>query len=137
MTDMHLPGAAGVPAAEPTAQAVPSPVAPDHIPPAGRSRTRAVRAHTLAPAGRTAHIEVLTLHEAAAALRVSAQTVLRQIARGRLRGCKVGGQWRFTWAQIEAALAACEVNRARPEPENVMEIGFSRGAMAELERRRK
>lgn len=44
---------------------------------------------------------VMTAEEAARVLRVSAQTVRRECARGRLQHCRAGAQIRITHAQLE------------------------------------
>ena len=45
-----------------------------------------------------------TLSEAAAALRVSPKTVHRMLDSGRLRGMRLGREWRFTPEQIRGTL---------------------------------
>lgn len=45
--------------------------------------------------------EVLTIKEAADKLRVSADTIVREITRGRLEALKIGKQWRIELPALE------------------------------------
>ena len=47
---------------------------------------------------------VFTLNEACTYLRISRSTFNRQLAAGQIEGAKVGGQWRFRQAALDAIL---------------------------------
>lgn len=47
-------------------------------------------------------MQVLTLAEAAAFLRISPYTLREQVSAGKVPGAKVGGEWRFTDESLEA-----------------------------------
>ncbi len=66
------------------------------------NRTRASTRNAKTPA----MAEVLTLAEAAAYLRVSEEELLRLVAPGGLPGRKIGAEWRFSKAALQAWLAA-------------------------------
>lgn len=48
--------------------------------------------------------EVLTVEEVAAKLRVSEPVVRKLLRQGRLKGCKVGKEWRILESTLEAYL---------------------------------
>lgn len=50
--------------------------------------------------------QVLTADEAAALLRVSTKTLLREARDGRVPGKKIGRSWRFSRSELLARLAA-------------------------------
>lgn len=45
--------------------------------------------------------DILTLPEVAKNLRISIETVVRMIKQGKLRGGKIGGQWRIKASELE------------------------------------
>lgn len=49
-----------------------------------------------------ADIEFLTAQEVVEKLRVSLPTVIREIKRGKLRGVKIGNQWRVRTEDLES-----------------------------------
>jgi excisionase family DNA binding protein len=50
-------------------------------------------------------IEVMTMKEVAAYLRVAVPTITRLLKRGGIPGFKIGSDWRFNRAQIDAWIA--------------------------------
>jgi excisionase family DNA binding protein len=54
--------------------------------------------------------EVLTLAEAAAYLKISTRTLMRQILAGNIPAVKVGGQWRIRKRKLD------EILNAEPKP---------------------
>lgn len=53
--------------------------------------------------------EIMTLYEVGDYLRVSNQTIYNMIRDGRIKGSKVGREWRFLRSDIEAYLGAVEM----------------------------
>jgi excisionase family DNA binding protein len=65
--------------------------------------------------------ELLSAAEIGRRLGVSAGTILAMRARGSIRGWKIGGRWRFSWQQVQAALGS--------------ELGALKGAVGDAARR--
>lgn len=78
-----------------------------------------------------------TIREASAWLRVSRRTVARMLADGTLRGCRVRGQWRFTEAQLRAAVEMPAVRPSAMVRAMRPPVHFAPSAQREIERRQR
>lgn len=75
--------------------------------------------------------DLLTTRQLCDLLQVDRITIYRMLQDGRLRGFKVGGQWRFSQRQIEAWLGERQVEPAEAEPGRAAG-GGARSSLPEL-----
>ncbi len=61
----------------------------------------------------------LDINDVSKLLRVSRETVYREVREGRLPGAKIGGQWRFSETSIQKLFACAEQSAAIVQQESI------------------